>query len=180
MFAARAFAALLPLLGCTQALAADPTPATPVEAPAPAALEKVSDFTLRGLDGQSHSLSPLLGKKVVVVSFWATWCTPCMKEMPHLDKLQKKLADKGLQVISISVDAAKDEAKVKSVVRGMNYGPLVLLDQEARVVNLFNPRKDMPWTMIVGKDGLIHHKKKGFTEGDEVELERLVGELIAK
>lgn len=142
--------------------------------------ERATDFSLRGLDGQTTSLSSMLGKKVIVVSFWATWCTPCLKEMPHLDKLQKELGGKGLQIMSISVDAAKDEAKVKSIVRSMAYTGLVLLDQEARVVNLFNPRKDMPWTMIIGKDGIIHHKKKGFTEGDEVELKRIVEDLLAK
>ena len=52
---------------------------------------KASDFTLKDLNGANVSLSDFLGKKVILVSFWATWCAPCLKEMPHLDQLQNEL-----------------------------------------------------------------------------------------
>ena len=55
---------------------------------------------------------------------------------------------------------------------------MVLLDAETRVVNTYNPRKDMPWTMVIGKDKKIHHKKKGFTDGDEKKLKKWVEELL--
>ena len=142
--------------------------------------EKPSDFTLPDVDGTNHSLSDYLGKKVILVNFWATWCAPCLKEMPKLQVMQNELGEQGLQVISISTDEAKDKAKVKVVTRRMKYTPLVLLDAETAVVNNYNPRKDMPWTMIIGLDGLIHHKKKGFTEGDEKKLRHWVEALLAK
>ena len=56
----------------------------------------------------------------------------------------------------------------------------MLLDTETRVVSTYNPRKDMPWTMIIGTDGMIHHKKKGFTDGDEVKLKEWVEALLPK
>jgi len=115
---------------------------------------------------------------VVLVNFWATWCTPCMKEMPKLNELQQELGPRGLQVISISVDDAKDESKVKALVKRWSYEPIVLLDSEARVVNTYNPRKDMPWTMVIAKDKTIAHKKKGFTEGDEVALREWLEALL--
>ena len=48
------------------------------------------------------------------------------------------------------------------------------------MINSYNPRKDMPWTMIIGTDKKIHHKKKGFTEGDEVQLRQWVEALLPK
>lgn len=144
----------------------------------PPALEKAPDFSLSDTEGQSHTLGDFLGEKVIVLSFWATWCAPCKKEMPHLAELQKELGDKGLQVLSVSVDAAKDEARVKATVRQLRYEPLVLLDSETKVVNQYNPRKDMPYTVIIGKDKRIHHRKKGFTSGDEEMIKKWVEELL--
>ncbi len=141
--------------------------------------ENAGDFTLPSLSGGNVSLSDYLGKKVVLVRFFATWCAPCIKEMGKLNVMQKELGEKGLQVISISVDEARDKAKVKSLIKRMRYNPPVLLDFDSKVVNTYNPRKDMPWTMIIGLDKRIHHKKKGFTEGDEVKIRQWVEELLA-
>ncbi len=140
--------------------------------------ENAGDFTLPSLSGENVSLSDYLGKKVVLVSFFATWCAPCIKEMGKLNTMQKELAERGLQVLSISVDEAKDKAKVKALIKRMRYTPPVLLDFDSKVVNTYNPRKDMPWTMIIGMDKQIHHKKKGFTEGDEEKLRKWVEELL--
>jgi peroxiredoxin len=151
-----------------------PAPAMAEEA----SLESVSDFTLPSLAGGNVSLSDYLGKKVILINFFATWCDPCLKEMPKLSVMQQELGDRGLQVISISVDDAKDHSKVKALIKRWKYSPIVLLDAETRVVNTYNPRKDMPWTMVIGKDKKIHHKKKGFTDGDEKKLKRWVEELL--
>jgi thiol-disulfide isomerase/thioredoxin len=55
--------------------------------------------------------------KVVLVSFWATWCVPCREEMPHLVKMEQKLRAKGLDVVMISVDDPSDEAKASKVLK---------------------------------------------------------------
>ena len=144
------------------------------------AAENAGDFTLPSLNGDNVSLSDYLGKKVVLVSFFATWCAPCIKEMGKLNTMQKELGDRGFQVISISVDEARDKAKVKQLIKRMRYTPPVLLDTDSKVVNSYNPRKDMPWTMIIGLDKQIQHKKKGFTEGDEVKIREWVEALLPK
>jgi thiol-disulfide isomerase/thioredoxin len=151
--------------------------ATPALAEDGATLQGAGDFTLPDINDTPVTLSEQLGDKVVLINFWATWCGPCLKEMPKLDAIQKELGD-GLQVISISTDDPKDKAKVKAIVKRMKYTPMVLLDTETRVVSEYNPNKDMPFTIIIGKDKLIHHKKKGFTEGDEEKLKHWVEELI--
>jgi thiol-disulfide isomerase/thioredoxin len=167
----RLFAA--PIL--TLALIAVALPAAAAE-PA-AAPEAIADFTLPNLEGGNTSLSDHLGDKVILINFWATWCTPCMKEMPKLNEMQKEHADT-LQIISISADEAKDLAKVKAIVKRFNYEPIVLLDAETKVVSQLNKRKDMPYTLVIGKDKMIHHRKKGFTDGDEEKLKEWVLALM--
>ena len=168
--ALRLFAA--PLLILALVAVAVPAAAEDVAAPEP-----ISSFSLPNLAGGNYDLSEDLGEKVILINFWATWCTPCMKEMPKLNEMQKAHPDK-LQIISISADEARDAAKVKAIVKRFQYDPIVLLDAETKIVSKLNKRKDMPYTLIIGKDKMIHHRKKGFTDGDEVTLEEWVKALF--
>lgn len=83
-----------------------------------------ADFTLSDLNGKQHKLSDLRGK-VVLVNFWATWCPPCRREMPDLDKLNARFGPQGLVVLSISDE---DQAKVTPFIASSGYRPTVLLD----------------------------------------------------
>jgi len=83
-----------------------------------------ADFTLNDLNGKPVTLSALRGK-VVLVNFWATWCPPCRREMPDLDKLNARFANQGLVVLSISDE---DQAKVAPFIASSGYRPVVLLD----------------------------------------------------
>jgi len=150
------------------------------DAPASAApTEPAIDFTVRALDGGNVTLADHLGKEVVVLAFWATWCGPCLKEMPHLNAMQKELGAKGLRVLHVSVDDAKDEAKVKAIAKRYDLQTTVLLDAERKVVSAYHKRGVPPFTVVIGKDKLIHLKKLGYTEGDEGALRALVDKLLA-
>src|SRR3974390_64998 len=69
----------------------------------PASGNAAPDFTVTDLTGKKLSLADYRGK-VVLLDFWATWCTPCRAEIPHFVKFQEKYRDQGLQVIGISMD----------------------------------------------------------------------------
>jgi cytochrome c biogenesis protein CcmG/thiol:disulfide interchange protein DsbE len=71
--------------------------------PGPQVGEPVPQFTLPDLEGREHGLADFRGQ-VIVLNFWATWCPPCVEEMPSLEKLHRGLADKGLAVLALSVD----------------------------------------------------------------------------
>ena len=67
-------------------------------------------FTVKDADGKEVTLASLLeGKKYALIDFWASWCGPCRKEIPNLKNLYKKYADKGFQIISISIDKKEED-----------------------------------------------------------------------
>lgn len=139
---------------------------------------KAPDFSLKDTSGNTVNLSDFLGEKVIIISFWATWCTPCKAEMPHLEAMYKELGKDGLVVLSISVDEAKNEPQVKNQTRAGGYTFPVLLDQSTEVVTLFNSRKSVPYAVVIGKDKNIHSTHEGYSPGDEEALKAEVMQLL--
>ena len=136
------------------------------------------DFTLKGVDGRPVRLSQHLGNKVVLLNFWATRCTPCAYELPHLQALQEKYKDQGLQVISIAMDGPETVASVAPFVRRQGITYPVLLDVESRATGLYNPRRSAPFNVIIGRDSQVVSAREGFAQGDEIELEKTVVALL--
>ena len=141
---------------------------------------KPADFELPTLDGKSARLSDHLGKDVVLIDFWATFCDPCLAAMPHLDELYKKHKDKGFVVYGISIDGPDSLGLVKTEVAKLGVSFPILLDQETRVVALYNPKTSAPYSVLIGRDGNIIVKKEGYTTGDSGALDRDVEAALAK
>ncbi len=136
------------------------------------------DFTLPSLDGKSVRLSDYKGK-IVLIDFWSTTCDPCMVEMPHLVDLYKRHKDKGFVVLAISLDGPESRAQVNSVVHDKDMIFPVLLDEETAVVGKFNPKKEMPYTVLVDRDGHILSRRGGYTAGAEKTLVSEVEKALA-
>jgi peroxiredoxin len=128
------------------------------------------DFTLKTVDGKTVHLSDYLGKNVVLIDFWSTTCEPCLAEMPHIVELYKQNKDKGFVVLAISLDGPETLAQVSSVVHDKEMIFPVLLDQETTVVAQYNPKREMPFWVLIGKNGSVLKKKGGYTPGDEQQL----------
>jgi len=141
---------------------------------------KPPDFELPTLTGDSVRLSDHLGKEVILVDFWATFCDPCMAAMPHLDALYKKHKDEGFLVLGISIDGPDSVAQVKSTVAKLGVSFPILLDQETRVVGLYNPKTSAPYSVLIGRDGGIIAKKEGYTTGDSSSVDKDVEAALAK
>jgi len=125
-----------------------------------------ADFTLNDLNGKTYKLSDLRGK-VVLVNFWATWCTPCRREMPDLDKLNARFAPQGLVVLSISDE---DQAKVAPFIASSGYRPTVLLGPGDNVHKQFHI-EGIPKTYLFGRDGkLVGETIDQCTESQFLEL----------
>lgn len=138
-----------------------------------------SDFTLDGIDGRRVSLSQHLGKDVVVLNFWATWCGPCASELPHLQALHEAHALEGLVILAIAMDGPETVANVAPFVRRQRLTFPVLLDEETRAVALYNPHRSAPYTVFIDRTGRVVGTREGFNPGDEREIEATVRALLA-
>jgi len=95
--------------------------------------KKAPDFTLNGLDGKAVSLGEYKGR-VVFLDFWASWCPPCKKEMPEINKLAEKFKDSDMAVVGVSVDKKKEHAGTFiSTIPGVSKRLTVLHDPESSV-----------------------------------------------
>ena len=138
-----------------------------------------SDFTLRDVDGKNVSLSDFSGK-VVLIDFWATWCVPCTAEIPHLETLYQQHKNEGFVVLGISMDGPETIANVASFVRSNNMSFPVLLDEETRVVNVYNPKRTAPLSVLIDRAGHIARVRSGFSAGDENQIADDVRIQLAK
>ncbi|MBI4913449.1 MAG: TlpA family protein disulfide reductase [Acidobacteria bacterium] len=126
------------------------------------------DFSLRRTDGSVFRLKDHLGKQVILVDFWATWCGPCTKLLKKLQEMKDKYPD--VLVVAISIDDAGSQAKVAQYIQGRGYTFTVLLDPDTAVCKMFNPQAGIPFTFIVDKKGEVAYTHTGYLPGQEKEL----------
>jgi cytochrome c biogenesis protein CcmG/thiol:disulfide interchange protein DsbE len=121
---------------------------------APAMNEAAPPLVATALDGQTFDLAKLRGK-VVLVNFWATWCAPCRREMPILDAFYRRYREHGLELIGISVDFARDGAKMRKAAGAVSYPTAMANDIP---VNGFGPPEGVPVTYVVDVEGVVRDK----------------------
>ncbi len=137
-------------------------------APAPA-------FDGRLFDGSRFSLADFAGK-VVVLNFWASWCAPCREEMPALDAYYRRHRSEGLEVIAISMDSPKDEAKARELMRAFSF-PAAF----ARESNIkgYGRIALLPLTFVIDRKGVLRKAGRyGDPLLDSAILEKTVTPLL--
>ncbi len=141
---------------------------------------QATDFTLRDTDGKTVQLSDYLGKQVVLIDFWATWCVPCEAELPHLQQLYAANKDRGFVVLGVAMDGPETIAQVGPFARRYNLSFPVLLDEETKVVNVYNPKRTAPLSVLIDRRGQISRVRSGFSAGDEKLIAEDVASLVGK
>jgi peroxiredoxin len=157
---------LLPFLLILVLVAACKEGAPPASSPAAAAAGDdvlkpggpVPALVLHDLDGKERSLSEFKGK-TVLVNFWATWCNPCVAEMPALERLHQTLKDKGFLVVAVSVDTAQQKPKVVDFVREKGLTFPVLVDLNFKSATALGV-SGFPETFFLDREG----KFRSFTD----------------
>ena len=129
-----------------------------------------SNLKLTKLNGRTVTLSEYLKKGPVLINFWATWCSPCKKEMVYLDKFERKYKDEGLSILSISVDSQKSLSHVRSYIRANDYIYDVFLDPNRQVFKKLNGNL-MPTNVLIDSEGKVLWRHYGYIPGDEENMD---------
>lgn len=128
------------------------------------------DFKLKDLEGKLHHASEWDGK-VVMINFWASWCPPCVREIPAFIKLQKDYADKGLVIVGIALDSKQNIIDFTDPM-DINY-PVLMAEQEGIALSQAygNRLGVLPYTVIIDRKGKIvytHRSELTYTLAEKV------------
>ena len=136
--------------------------------------DRAPEFDITADDGQGVRLADFRGK-FVLLNFWATWCPPCVDEMPSLNLVHERLSDRGLVVLGISVDEQKDE--YEAFLEGANIRFPTVRDPERKVSTLFGTVK-YPETYLIDREGIVIRKYIGPEDWSQAEIFNYLSSLL--
>ena len=132
----------------------------------PAGLQNAPSVTVQTLTGPQLTLSDWRGK-AVILTFWATTCPGCIKEMPHLVELHEQLHKQGLEVLGIAM-AYDPPNQVATLVKARQLPYTIALDLDGKAAEAFGKIRLTPTTFLISPDGKIVHKKIGVLDMDYI------------
>jgi peroxiredoxin len=132
--------------------------------------KEAPNFTLKTVKGESVQIKKLRGK-VVLLSFWASWCGPCRQEMPVIEKLGQQYRDKGLMVFGVNDE---DRETIQDYIKENGYSFPTLVDEEQEASNLYNVHA-IPTMVVLDREGNVASYRVGLTR--EAELRAMLGTL---
>ena len=139
----------------------------------PAHIDSVApDFTVQDAD-RKISLSDLRGK-IVVLNFWATWCPPCVDEMPSLVQMQQRMSARGVTVLAVSVDV--DESAYHRFLKAHKIELLTVRDPDQKSNNLYGTIK-FPESYVIDRDGVVRRKFFGPVDWTQPEIVDFLSKL---
>lgn len=130
--------------------------------------EKAPDFSGNSFTGEEIKLSDFKNK-ILILDFWASWCSPCRKEMPFLIELHEKFENKDFEIIAINIDTK--ESKAQNFLEKLETKPNfpLLWDKSSKIPPKFK-LETMPTTYLIDKKGIIRFIHKGFKESYKEEF----------
>jgi len=143
-------------------------------ASATAVSQRAPDFTLPSAAGTNLRLQEQRGQ-VVMLNFWATWCGPCRREMPQLDRLYEKYRAAGFVLLGVNIDEDQRNAVGLSTKLGLHFP--VLFDSKQKVSRLYD-LSTMPSTVLIDRDGRVRFVHLGYKDGYEETYEKQITELL--
>jgi cytochrome c biogenesis protein CcmG, thiol:disulfide interchange protein DsbE len=133
---------------------------------------KAPDFTVQDSETKV-TLSQFRGQ-VVVLNFWATWCAPCVEEVPSLVEMQRRMKSKGVTVVAVSVDA--DQNAYKQFIQDHNVNLLTVRDPDQKSSQLYGTFK-FPETYVIDRNGIMRRKFIGAVDWTDPEVTEFLSRL---
>jgi cytochrome c biogenesis protein CcmG, thiol:disulfide interchange protein DsbE len=130
------------------------------------------DFTVQ--DSQEKVTLSRYRGQVIVLNFWATWCAPCVEEIPSLVEMQRRMKSKGVTVIAVSVDV--DENAYKQFVKDHDVNLLTIRDASQKTNQLYGTFK-FPETYVVDRNGVMRRKFIGAVDWTAPDITEFLGKL---
>jgi cytochrome c biogenesis protein CcmG/thiol:disulfide interchange protein DsbE len=133
---------------------------------------------LRTVTGEALTLEKLIARGPVVLDFWATWCRPCLEELPELETLHRKYRERGLTVVGISLDGPRNFAKVRPFASKLGLTFPIAVDEDGRIQHLYQVRA-LPTTVLIDTSGNVVSVREGYRPGETRALEAEIAKLVA-
>jgi peroxiredoxin len=139
---------------------------------------KAPSFRSKDLQGEAVVLDDLLGHGPILVDFWATWCKPCLKELPYVQRISQEYSERGLQVLAVTIDSPKTQSRVRPFIKSKKYDFRVVMDASQDVFRKLQGKGTVPYVVVLDREGYIRYRHTGYRHGDEKELEKVVVQLL--
>jgi len=133
------------------------------------------DFSLNQLDGETLNFEALEGK-VVFINFWATWCPPCVAEMPSIQNLYEQYKDNP-DVVFVIINVENNENKVRKFINKKKYSFPIYLPNASQIPKVY-ASSSIPTTFVLNKEGYISYKKVGMANYDAESFVTYINRLI--
>ncbi|MCJ7498336.1 MAG: TlpA family protein disulfide reductase [candidate division Zixibacteria bacterium] len=139
--------------------------------------EQAPNFVAKDLDGKKVELKEVLEGGPVLISFWATWCKPCIKELGELQKVYKKYKAAGFEILAVDVDGPRSISKVRTMVQGLKWEFPVLWDESKEIYRRYQVL-GIPHTVLIDGSGEIRYTHTTYRPGDEQVIMKKIEELL--
>ncbi len=138
--------------------------------------QDMPNLTVKDIDGEITTTDKLLeGDNVKIISFWATWCVPCINELDAIEEVYEDWQEEtGVEVIAVATDDARTKKRVQPLVNGKDWPYKILMDENQDFKRALNINV-LPFVVVI-KNGEIIHTRTGYTPGSEEELYEIVKE----
>lgn len=137
--------------------------------------EQAVDFTLKDLQEKTYQLSDLKGK-VVYLNFWATWCSPCIQEIPELVEIHQEFKNQGFEILGLTVQGS-DKEKAYQLMKEYKIPYPLLWGNDSDVGERYKIRV-MPTSFVVDREGRIHQQIIGVTKNQKERIENAIKEVL--
>jgi peroxiredoxin len=141
--------------------------------------ERAPVFKLDDTQGASFALRNHIGRDVILIDFWATYCAPCLAEMGAFQTLHAKYASQGLRLVAVSQDQPQTAARVRSLAKGRGLTFTIVLDPDQEAYRLYGVSA-LPTAVLIDRQGRIAWRREGYQPGDEADLETRIRALLAQ